>query len=217
MQTTHLRKIPLLENYTKNSDGVIYQIKRDKFHYDYEYIDKTYNLLTLRQQISYLRLGYILGAIHSKMESLLDVGYGNGDFLHTAHKIIPNCYGYDIPPSYPLQGIPIVESMYNQYYDVVTFFDSLEHFDNIYDIKNLQCQFIVVSLPECHYVNDEWFAKWKHRKENEHLWHFNLQSLIQFMKNIGFEYICHAHVEDIVRTRYDNNLPNILTGVFRHV
>ena len=69
--------------------------------------------------------------------------------------------------------------MFNQFYDIITFYDSLEHFEEIEFVKKLKCNYICISVPNCHYKNDEWFRNWKHRKPNEHLWHFNSKSHIR--------------------------------------
>lgn len=209
----------MLENYGVDNNGVIYQIDRERFQYDQKYIDKSYNAYgILNEQMSYLRLGFAIGAIGHVPESVLDVGYGNGAFLAAASKIIKNCYGADIPPSYPLpEGVEFVEDIYSRHFEVVTFFDSLEHFENIYEIEQLNCEYIVISVPWCHYVDKDWFNEWKHRKPNEHLWHFNLDSLRTFMKAIGFDYIEHTNIEDAIRRPVDTSYPNILTAAFGRI
>jgi hypothetical protein len=152
------------------------------------------------------------------VDSLLDVGYGNGDFLKIGSKIIPHCTGSDIAPAYPLPNqIKTTNDIYRDKYDVVCFFDSLEHFDDIYEIKKLNTKYIYIAVPLCHYISDEWFKNWKHRRENEHLWHFNLESLTAFFADIGYKILNHSHLEDIIRTRYDKNLPNILSAVFKKI
>ena len=60
---------------------------------------------------------------------------------------------------------------------------------NIYDIQKLKTKYIYISVPQCHYISDEWFLNWKHRRPDEHLWHFNLNSITNFMKEIGFNIV----------------------------
>jgi hypothetical protein len=206
----------MLVNYEKDRNGVIKQMHRNKFIYDINYTVASYDGKKVPvDNMSYLRLGYLLSNLGKIPESLLDVGYGNGRFLQKANQIIQNCYGFDIPPEYPLHGIPVVKDMYTDTYDVVCFFDSLEHFDDIYEIKKLKANYVYISVPWCHYLDDEWFLGWRHRKENEHLWHFDLNSLKNFMGEMNYEYVCHANIEDAIRKSYDEDLENILTAIFK--
>jgi hypothetical protein len=203
----------MLANYAKDRNGVIFQIDKEPFNYDSRYISKAYGSAPVAE-MSHLRLGYVLGTIGALPRSLLDVGYGSGDFLMAAKKIVPEVRGFDVPPAYPVEGVTIVDDMYDRDYDLVTFFDALEHFPDIYEIRRLKAKFVCVSLPWCHYFSDQWFETWKHRKPNEHLWHFDDASLPRFMADIGYECINLCNVEDTIR-RSDGDWKNILTGVFR--
>ncbi len=206
----------MVENYTLDRYGIIKQIKKESVVYDHRYVHERYcHPKVPTENISYLRLGYLLSQLGKIPKSLLDVGYGNGAFLTIAKKIIFNCYGYDILPAYPLdKEIVQLDNLYEKKVEVVTFFDSLEHFDNIYDIHRLRCNHILISVPFCHYLDDDWFLHWKHRKPNEHLWHFNLDSLQNFMKAMGFNYRAHSYLEDVIRKPTDERYPNILTSFF---
>lgn len=207
----------MLKNYEFDKSGVIKQIEREPYKYGFEYSNNYNSLGELGVRMGHLRLGYLLGSIGKPINKLLDVGYGNGDFLNVAKTIIPNCYGSDVTDDYKIpDGCKFIQDIYSDEFDVVCFFDVLEHLDNIYDIKKLNTEYIIVSLPNCHYFSDEWFDEWKHRKPNEHLWHFNEGSLVNFMKNIGYNTINISNVEDIIRT---NNKPysNILSGVFKKI
>jgi hypothetical protein len=204
----------MLDNYIRLDNGVIKQDKVDKIEYTPGYINNSYNNYGIKTtQISHLRLGYILGALGKVPNSILDVGYGNGEFIKTCSQVIPNCYGNDVS-GYPIpEGVLFVDDIYSQQFDVVCFFDVLEHFDNIYDIKQLMTEYVVISLPNCHFPSDEWFEGWKHRRPNEHLWHFNAMSLMNFMGEIGYKTLDLSNIEDIVRPGVDAS-PNILTGIF---
>jgi len=164
--------------------------------------------------MSYLRLGFLLGQIKGKINSILDVGYGNGDFLEAASNTINSCYGNDVT-NYPLPSkCTHIDDIYSQFFDVVCFFDVLEHFEDIYQIKNLKCNYIYISLPWCHYHSDEWFNKWKHRRPDEHFWHFNDESLNKFMNEIGYKKISSCNIEDVIRKPIDKDA-NILTCIFK--
>jgi 2-polyprenyl-3-methyl-5-hydroxy-6-metoxy-1,4-benzoquinol methylase len=205
----------MLENYKKHNNGVIEQITKIKFNYNKDYINNSYNTYgELGMRMAHQRLGYLIGSLGFIPESLLDVGYGNGDFLKAASSIIPLTYGNDIS-TYPIPENSIfIDDPYNISVDVVTFFDVLEHFHDIYDIKLLNTKYILISVPNCHYFSDNWFDNWKHRRPEQHFWHFNEESLINFMDEIGYDVINTTNIEDTIR---DNKMDydNILTGVFK--
>lgn len=203
----------MLTNYARNDHGVIYQLEREPFVYDGAYIDRGYSNAPVNE-MSHLRFGHLVGVIGRVPDSILDVGYGSGDFLKCAKKLVHDVSGYDIPPAFPIDGVQIVDGLYGRHYEVVTFFDALEHFENPSEIENLDTDFVHISLPWCHYFSDEWFANWKHRKPNEHLWHFNAESLASFMAALGFEMISFCNIEDAIR-KSDGNWKNILSATFK--
>jgi hypothetical protein len=204
---------PLLENYARTPEGVIYQVEYRKFTYDETYIGRAYGSAP-REAMSNLRFGYLIGSIGHVPRSLLDVGYGAGDFLRVAQKLVPDVCGYDIAPVYPLDDIPILDSLLDRPVEVVTFFDSLEHFEDITVVQHLGADYVCLSLPWCHYFSNHWFENWKHRKPDEHLWHFNHESLTAFMTKMGFELLNYCNIEDAIRTTNDD-WQNILSAVFR--
>jgi hypothetical protein len=207
----------MITNYTKLDNGLIKQDSffKTKKEYNVDYIKERYDVYKdLSVKMSFLRLGYLLGSTKLKINKIIDVGYGNGDFLNAAKECIPNCFGAEVNDYQIPDSCIKVNDIYNDEYDVVCFFDVLEHFEDIYDIKNLKTKLIYISLPECHYFNDEWFLNWKHRRPDEHLWHFNLESLSNFMKEIGYEYVTHSNVEDTIR-KPNSSYSNILSAIFK--
>jgi hypothetical protein len=205
----------MLQNYKKLENGVITQIDREPYNYSYEYSNNYNKLGELGIRMGYLRLGHLIGSIGIP-KSVMDIGYGNGDFLKSCLDIIPNCYASDVSV-YPCpEGCTFVSNPYENEVDVVTMYDVLEHYNDIYDIKNLKTKYLILSMPECHYISDEWFSNWKHRKPNEHLWHFNKTSLTQFMSEVGFEMLSISNIEDTIRKPTDS-YTNIMTGVFKKI
>jgi len=206
----------MLENYKTNKYGVIEQIVKNKFNYDKVYGDR-YDMFSTKK-IENLRLGYIIGSIGGVPKSLMDVGYGNGDFLINSIGLIKELYGNDVEPAYDLpNNIKFISNITEQEVEVITFFDSLEHFHDIEFVKDLKAKYVVISLPWCTNGLDEtWFKNWKHRKPNEHLFHFNEISLETFMKSQGFKMINFCNLEDNIRV--DKTLtPNILTACFKKI
>lgn len=204
----------MLDNYVRLENGIIRQLNKKPFIYGADYT-KGYDKYGIeKKHISYLRLGHIIGSVGKIPNKILDVGYGQGHFLDVAKKIIPNCFGSDVTKECPIpNGCSFVENIYEDYYDIVTFFDVLEHFENIYDIKNLKTKYICISMPWCNYKNSEWFENWKHRRPDEHLWFFDESSLINFMIEIGFQKMNVCNIEDVIR-KDKNNQPNIISGIF---
>lgn len=208
----------MIDNYILTRDGVIKQVSAKPFNYDAEYSDSRYSIFNDRGNILNLRLGYIIGSIGKVPLSLMDVGYGNGDFLNSCKNFIPLLYGNDIEPAYPLdRGITFVDDITALEVEVITFFDSLEHFSNIEWVKDLKCKYVVISLPWCYNgTDDKWFKNWKHRKPDEHLYHFSEKSLEKFMNRQGFKMLNYCNIED--KIRIDTNLfPNILTACFQKI
>lgn len=207
----------MLNNYETDDFGVIHQITKEKFVYDENYIKNGYcsnEMKLATKNMANLRLGYMIGVTKNSVNSVLDVGYGNGEFLLSAQKYLNVCSGYDIVRGDFLpKGVIEEKSITENYYDVITFFDSLEHFDDIDFVKDLKCRYVIISVPWCHYFSDSWFEKWKHRKPNEHLHHFNEKSLKLFMENFNFEYVNHCNVEDSIRETSES-YSNILTACF---
>ncbi len=88
----------MLDNYAVNDLGVIYQVDRKPFVYDSSYIDRGYGTAPVAE-MSHLRFGHLVGVLGHVPESILDVGYGSGDFLKCAKKLVDDVNGYDIPPA----------------------------------------------------------------------------------------------------------------------
>lgn len=209
-----------LNNYVKLDNGIIKQKNVKQIcNYDNEYVSKYNSYGEKGNYLAQLRFGFLIGSLGFIPNNILDVGYGNGDFLRACSNLIENCYGTDIS-GYPLpEKVKFLDwnNVLKNEFDVITFFDSLEHFEDIYTIKELKAKYIFISLPWCHYESDEWFLNWKHRRPDEHLWHFNRDALINFFKEIGYEMVnCGIAFEDAIRK--DPNLKNnILTGIFKKI
>ena len=207
----------MLENYAINEFDVVYQVQKNKFTYDKNYVNVRYNSYgELTNYMSNLRLGYIIGTIGCVPLSILDVGYGNGSFLKTCNSIILDCYGHDVSGYEIPEGCTFIDNITSKYFDVITFFDSLEHYDNIDFVGDLNASYICISVPWCHYLNDEWFKNWKHRREDEHLFHFNEKSLEKFMGNHGYSMINYCNLEDTIR-KSSGFEKNILTAMFKRI
>jgi len=206
-------------NYEILPNGIIHQKNKTdtSMIYDANYAKKYDKYIN--NGLSQLRLGVLLGCLKGVTNSILDVGYGNGDFLNFCTRIIPDCTGYDVS-NYPLPSpIKMTSTITSQHYDVITFFDSLEHMENINIVGDLICDYIFVSVPWCHSSENDWFLSWYHRRPNEHLWHFSKESLISFFSDVGYDCIFSGNFEDIIRQnpRVDMEKGNILSCIFKKV
>jgi SAM-dependent methyltransferase len=206
----------MIENYIKDKFGIIHQTKiLNKIRsYDENYVNNSYNNYGEKvNYISHLRLGYLLGVV-GPVTKILDVGYGNGDFIQLCTKIIPECFGNDISGYKIPEKCTFVDDITKDKYDVVCFFDSLEHFEDLGFVKNIKTEYIFISVPWCHYYSDSWFTNWKHRRVDEHLHHFDENSLTSFMNECGYDRISYTNIEDVVRESINED-KNILSAIFK--
>jgi hypothetical protein len=160
--------------------------------------------------MSALRVGFLKAFASSGR--LLDVGYGTGSFLRCAGRAGFDPYGSDI---HGLDfGVNEVSLTGEERWDVVTFFDSLEHFSDFSDILSVanRSRLIVVSLP---FTPDDLMTSrdWKHFKPGEHLHYFSINSLSRLFS--GFYLVAVSDVEDAIRGQ-DRGNQNILSAVFRN-
>lgn len=200
-----------MENYIKDEYGIIHQVSRNQFFKDYG--EERNNYGEVSNYLSYLRLGFIQGIVPEidTCRTILDVGFGNGDFLRACQKYFAVCAGYDLFYDYLPEGCLKETSLHNKYYDIVTFFDSLEHFEDINVLKNIKCKYVVISVPNCVTDDPTWFNGWKHRRPDEHLHHFNAESLSNFLHSQGYVVHVCSYFEDTIRK--NPGVQNILTVV----
>lgn len=159
------------------------------------------------------RLRYALADKLFSFQTVLDVGYGNGDFLKYCYQRGRDCYAWDVA-DYPLpKEITRLDSPSQQPVDLVTFFDSLEHYpqENLADfLASIPAKSVLISLPWCHENNPQWFLNWKHRRENEHLHHLSASAALRILELAGYDPVYLGSPEDEIRGRL-NGRQNILT------
>lgn len=207
----------MLHNYCKDEWGVIHQKEIESFTYNKSYVEQGYMSLGNKiTAMSHLRLGYIRGVLRHVPKAILDVGYGTGDFLNVCAKMHMTTHGCDLFDDLLPSHAKFVSDPCVGQYDLITFFDSLEHMHNLEFVSDLNTKFICISVPWCHsHTDDVWFQDWKHRKPHEHVHHFDQDSLRAFMQHHGYICLDYSNVEDVIRLAPDHN-PNILTAVFQN-
>jgi hypothetical protein len=205
------------EIYKQVRPGHLFQYKLTGTPPDYSssYSKVRYDTYKTNDAMSELRYNVIKNAI-GEFTSVLDFGYGNGAFLKhcESHKI--STFGYDIS-DYPVPTNTIkVDDPDLVKVDVATFFDSMEHLlqeDLISFLQNKRCDHFCISVPWYHAsMDDKWFKDWKHRRENEHIHHFDAHGLIGLLMDVGCKIVYVGNPEDKIRTP-SSNLPNILTVI----
>ena len=180
--------------------------------YNAQYIRSRYDVYPTTEAMSYLRLGFVKAFAQSGR--ILDIGYGNGSFLKKAAKSKFTTFGNDVHGAdYGIRDVPLDEAA-NGSWDVVTFFDSLEHFSDLALPRAvaLHTRVIVVSIP-CR--PDEFPARkgWHHYRPGEHLHYFSRYSLELFFANKHIT-ASRSDVEDTIRGKLPSGEQNILTMAF---
>lgn len=208
-------------NYKADEFGNLHQIKKNPFVYDPKYVQDRYDVIPEKcKEMSQLRYETLIDNICIKPHRLLDVGYGNGSFLDECYRHGCKTYGYDVS-AYPINPkhtiISNEKALANTAFDVVTFFDSLEHIPKHLDfLTKLNTKYIMISAPWYHpELGEQWFVDWKHRRPDEHLHHFSRPGLIKMLDSIGFKCLETTDAEDSIRGQYSPNVENILTATFQ--
>lgn len=211
---SHERKYEILNS------GVIKQIDAIPFKYDAKYVS-TYDTEQYQKNeeiLMALRYGFVCGSHGCVPPSIMDVGYGNGSFMKFCGKqmTIDLIIGCDVT-GVKVEGCEIIEDFRNEYANVICFWDVLEHFEDISFLNTLNCSTLCISLPWCHYSTQgkKWFdEKYKHRKPDEHIRHFNSSSLRITLSQYGWRHTSISNHEDIVRVSAHGK-ENILSMSFK--
>lgn len=183
--------------------------------YSASYSQNSYDTYGTNDAMSELRYNLIQNTI-GDFDSICDYGYGNGAFMKHCVSNGKDVYGYDIS-DYPVplgsKRTVVPDSLE---VDVMTFYDCIEHIPQrnlVKFLKSKRANHFVISVPWFHEsLGPEWFRKWKHRRENEHIHHFDSAGLINLLIQSGYKIIYVGNAEDKVRKPVDN-YPNILTVI----
>lgn len=169
-----------------------------------------YRKLEARESMSHLRLGLLKSFCEAG--TLLDVGYGGGDFVRLALKAGYDAYGVDVHGVDC--GVRERSMLEHVRWDVVTFFDSLEHFADLDLVRQLieRALFVMVSMPKVpKFRTAEELRSWRHYKPGEHLHYFSYQSLDRLLW--PKQLLSRSDAEDAIRGRCAG-AQNIFTSVY---
>jgi hypothetical protein len=171
-------------------------------------------------KLGYQRLGWVLGLMRRRPDSVLEIGYGMGTFLEAAALAgVPECAGYDVA-RYPLPARCAFvewEAALARAWDVTALFDVLEHIPDLSFLGRLRTASLTVAVPYCRWreLGDDWFRGWRMRLPDEHLHHFDPESLFALLHHHGYRCVDLNTFEDGLRLREGESGPNILCGFFQ--
>lgn len=213
----------MLDNYRIDSFGVIHQVAFTPITYDKQYISYYEAKSDRTIKLGYQRMGWIMGLMDRLPHSVLEIGYGTGTFIEAAQIArIPDCAGYDIA-RFPLpEGVEFVEweAALARSWDLVGMFDVLEHIPDLSFLERLDARHMAIAVPYCRWrelgpAGDDWFRTWRMLLPNEHLHHFDRESLVALLAHHGWDCVSLNTFEDGLRLRPGEAGPNILSGFFR--
>jgi SAM-dependent methyltransferase len=185
--------------------------------YDANYAHQ-YDRLPVKE-MSDLRWNFIQSCLNlTRGSRVLDVGYGNGAFLKRACGAGMSIFGADVHTED--FGIPVVDLETKISFDLISFFDSLEHFPSFAPLLRLRSKNVIVSIPQTPDFILDAPRRWRHYKPGEHLHYFSHRSLDTFMAQWGFQRkLAQGYPEDSIRGKlsidgeiYDNIYTAIYTS-----
>jgi hypothetical protein len=193
--------------------------------YDQAYVAERYDKYATTREMSELRAHIVQSVIMMSgkmhMGRLLDVGYGNGDFIRSMTTHGWEAYGNDVNPT-PYEGVrrvclPTGWWPENQRYKVITFFDCLEHFEEFTKVREVarNTDWIFLSYPmmPAGFPTAAVKSVWKHYRPGEHH-HFFTPGAVQRLFSTDRRACDIAYVgypEDAIRGAGLDGQPNIQT------
>lgn len=162
------------------------------------------------------------GSVLVNRGRLLDVGYGNGEFIRIARKAGWDAWGYDVNPT-PYAGVRAArlpnEPNWPIRYRVITFFDSLEHFEDLTHARWVShaADWLLLSFPAMP-SSFPFEKEWKHYRPGEHHLYFDPEGLARVFSHNGrrAELVYRSNPEDCIR-KPEGSGPNIWTVALRCV
>jgi hypothetical protein len=209
----------MLKNYHLDEFGVLHQTTWKPKVYDKQYLSYYEGLHDRTIKLGYQRLGWVLGILRRLPGSVLEIGYGMGTFLEAASLAgVPLCAGYDVA-RYPLPvscAFVDFEEALGREWDLTALFDVLEHIPDLSFLGRLRTAALALAVPYCRWraLGDEWFDGWRMRLPDEHLHHFDPDSLRALLAHHGYRCTDLNTFEDGLRLRAGETGPNILCAFF---
>ena len=167
-----------------------YPVKQEDRPYDASYFEKYRKMANtpIGQALTKARVDLVRK--YYPGFTLVDVGIGSGQFV-TASGML----GYDVNPA----GVEWLNQrnrfadMYAGQYDAMTFWDSLEHIDDMSAAVQHIERFAFVSIPVFSGYEDVLASK--HFRPDEHIHYFTVAGLIRWFDEQGFNCLEYNQVE----------------------
>lgn len=135
-------------------------------------------------------------SLNGKQLRILDFGCGSGNFVNFCIDQGHIVSGFDINPYGDYSDIAVLFGTY----DVVTFWDSLEHLpDPIKVIKGINAEWIFICTPSTDDYQGADMSFWHHYYPGEHIHYFNKESLLALLTHCGYENIGVDYTESAFR------------------
>jgi len=158
--------------------------------YDKSYIIKykRYENTEIGYKINDLRYNVIRKHVQANNVKLLDYGCGVGSFINLCNSNNIQANGFDINP----YGKYLDVSILFDRYDIVTFWDSIEHLkepNKIIQGFNPEYLFICTPSTDDFKGDRSELVRWRHYMPTEHVHYFNLNSLSKLLKKNDYKII----------------------------
>ncbi len=208
--------------------------RRTTVAYDQRYVAERYDRYPTTEAMSQLRLrvlehvlyldeavpqGYRFGM---RKGPLVDVGFGNGSFIRHARANRWDAYGLDVNPTEyeGVRRVTLAEALAAPRWRVVSFFDSLEHFEELAEVRQLveNADWLVVSAPLPPRGFPTSGEPWKHYRPGEHHWYFEEPRTLERVfttRRAQARVVYAGYPEDAIRGRAPSGAPNIQTAILR--
>lgn len=169
----------------------------DYSKYDKEYFDKYvgYAETPVGTAITAFRCEFTSHYVTGH-DTLCDIGIGCGDFLTSIEPYMSSVRGYDVNET-ALDWLA-KRNMYSDphisSFDIMTFWDSLEHIPD-FDLMLANCRkWLFISMPIYLNLHDDLLQS-KHFRKDEHFWYFTHLGLTELMYTHGFMFVASSNKE----------------------
>lgn len=175
--------------------------------YDAKYCEKyiVYSCSEINVELQRLRWDSVLR--HVKAGRLLDIGCGAGAFIQAAPEGF-EVFGQDVNRYCVVYcnsiGLKATELMLHEKFDVVTMFDSLEHFSSldvlkyVHDVMSKRGH-LILGIPNFRAELLTNIDEWRHYRPDEHVFGISETAIHKICDRFGFELVEANDDESVVR------------------